>query len=113
MSLLNGRQKELLWRLGGGQQLLLPADYSVSPDRLTRVVAFQTIVADVDELYREGMIAPPDKHRETVADRFYVVEIFVEGLTAFGKDVLAIHEISTVHRRSEPRSGSVAAPGPS
>jgi len=92
VSLLSARQKEILRRLGSGQELLLPADFSSSPDRLTRVVAFQTIVSDVDALYREGMIASPEKEIESVAGGFYVVEIFVESLTAFGKDVFGIYE---------------------
>ena len=91
MSLLNPRQKDILRRLGSGQQLLLPSDFSDSPDYLTRIVAFQTIVADVDGLYREGMISVPEKERETVEHGFYVVEVLVEALTPFGLDVLAIY----------------------
>jgi len=91
LSLLSARQKEILRRLGSGQQVLLPADFSTSPDRLTRVVAFQTIVADVDVLYREGTISWPEKEMETVESGFFVVELYIDGLTPFGKDVVAIY----------------------
>ena len=88
---LSARQKDILRRLGSGQQVLLPADFSNSPDRLTRVVSFQTIVADVDALYREGAISLPEKETETVEGGFYVVDLYVEALTPFGKDVLRLY----------------------
>ena len=78
--------------MGSGQQLLLPADFSNSPEQVTRIVAFQAIVADVDGLYQDGMISLPEKQKEMVSGRLFVVEVFVEKLTAFGKDVLAIYE---------------------
>jgi hypothetical protein len=54
-------------------------------------VSFQTIVADVDALYREGAISLPEKETETVEGGFYVVDLYVEALTPFGKDVLRLY----------------------
>jgi len=91
LSLLSARQKEILRRLGSGQQVLLPADFSTSPDRLTRVVAFQTIVADVDVLYRGGNNFVARERDGDCESGFFVVELYIDGLTPFGKDVVAIY----------------------
>jgi hypothetical protein len=91
VSILDVRKTNLLLTLGTGPRSFAPEDFSHSPDRLTRLVAFQTVVAEIDALFREGLITQPDKDVKGFADAFYVVRVTVDHLTSAGMRVLDVH----------------------
>jgi hypothetical protein len=92
VSTLNARQKNLLTSIGSGTRSFAPEDFSHSPDRLTRLVAFQTVVSDIDELFYERLITRPDKDVKGFGGGFYVISVSVERLTPLGMDVLDVQK---------------------
>lgn len=90
-TMLTREQRDIIARIAAGERVFAPKDYSQSPDRLTQLVAFKTVVSEIDALFRDGLITRPEKELETFADALYVTTVVVYDLTPFGKDIADIH----------------------